>query len=541
MSFKYKTRLDGISFACHKLGDTDFPLLSKASLDELKKLSPNIDVENNPDLLGVSFNLAVPNMINNNGDGISGATASKIAKRFLHKYLNIEHNKKRVVGHITNYSFNDFKDNKFMSDDEAAQTLDPIYLSVAGVIYRTVDKSFTSLMLRNSDKNDKFNNAISASWEIGFSSYYLAVGSQSLKEAEIVTDAAQVQELSQFLKAKGGSGKMNDGTPIYRLIVGEIYPLGGGFTTNPAAQVNGVVAFDNDASISLKDSEDDKEDDKEEENQDIETEKSSADFQQEVAAFLTNKKSNSISVIKNVKNINHMDLEKLIAELKGALLEKKFGEEAVASMTSQFTEAIKQKDTEYRDSIAAEKNAKEQAQKLYNETVASVEQMKASLAATQEELNKIKEQKTQEEAVARLNARVSELDAAYELSDEDRKVIIGEVQALDSVEEAFASYKEKFGVVWKHKSKDFIKAQAAEIEKKISEQVEARLKEVSKASVATVVETKVEDKKPDITAALESAVATNTAPDSQTSVEINFRDKFAQAFSRENISVSYSK
>ena len=540
MSFKYKTRLDGISFACHKLGDTDFPLLSKASLDELKKLSPNIDIENNPDLLGVSFNLAVPNMINNNGDGISGATASKIAKRFLHKYLNIEHNKKRVVGHITNYSFNDFKDNKFMSDDEAAQTLDPIYLSVAGVIYRTVDKSFTSLMLRNSDKSDKFNNAISASWEIGFSSYYLAIGSQSLKEAEIVTDAAQVQELSQFLKAKGGSGKMNDGTPIYRLIVGEIYPLGGGFTTNPAAQVNGVVAFDNDASISLKDSEDDKEDDKEEENQDIETEESSADFQQEVAAFLTNKKSNSISVIKNVKNINHMDLEKLISELKSALLEKKFGEEAVASMTSQFVDAIKQKDAEYRESLSAEKTAKEQAEKLYKETVASVESIKSELSKTQEELNQIKKVQADEQALARQNARVAELDSAFDLSDEDRKLVIGEVQALDASEEAFASYKEKFNVVWKHKNKEAIKAQQAEIEKKISEQVEARLKEVSKASTVTA-EVKVEEQKPDVDAALESAKATNTAPDSKISGEPSLREKFAKAFSRENISVSYSK
>lgn len=540
MSFKYKTRLDGISFACHKLGDTDFPLLSKASLDELKKLSPNIDVENNPDLLGVSFNLAVPNMINNNGDGISGATASKIAKRFLHKYLNIEHNKKRVVGHITNYSFNDFKNNKFMSDDEAAQTLDPIYLSVAGVIYRTVDKSFTSLMLRNSDKNDKFNNAISASWEIGFSSYYLAIGSQSLKEAEIITDAAQVQELSQFLKAKGGSGKMNDGTPIYRLIVGEIYPLGGGFTTNPAAQVNGVVAFDNDASISLKDSEDDKEDDKEEENQDIETEESSADFQQEVAAFLTNKKSNSISVIKNVKNINHMDLEKLISELKSALLEKKFGEEAVASMTSQFVDAIKQKDAEYRESLSAEKTAKEQAEKLYKETVASVESIKSELSKTQEELNEIKKVQAEEQALARQNARVAELDSAFDLSDEDRKLVIGEVQALDASEEAFASYKEKFSVVWKHKNKEAIKAQQAEIEKKISEQVEARLKEVSKASTVTA-EVKVEEQKPDVDAALESAKATNTAPDSKISGEPSLREKFAKAFSRENISVSYSK
>jgi hypothetical protein len=425
-----------------------------------------------------------------------------------------------------------------MSEEEAGKTLDPFYLSVAGVVYKTVDSSFTSLMIRNSDPADSFRNSISASWEIGFSSYYLAVGSDNLKEADIITDPETVAEYSKFLKSRGGNGRMQDGTAINRVIVGEIYPLGGGFTTNPAAQVNGVVAFDSKVSVSLRDSEDEA---SEEEPQDLEMQDSSKDYRHEVMAFLMNKKSNSILEIKNVKNINHMDLEKLIAELKGALLEKKFGEEAVASMTSQFTEAIKQKDTEYRDSIAAEKNAKEQAQKLYNETVASVEQMKASLAATQEELNKIKEQKTQEEAVARLNARVSELDAAYELSDEDRKVIIGEVQALDSVEEAFASYKEKFGVVWKHKSKDFIKAQAAEIEKKISEQVEARLKEVSKASVATVVETKVEDKKPDITAALESAVATNTAPDSQTSVEINFRDKFAQAFSRENISVSYSK
>jgi hypothetical protein len=527
MSFKYKTRLDGISFACHKLGDTDFPLISKASLDELKKLSPNIDIENNPDLLGVSFNLAVPNMINNNGDGISGATASKIAKRFLHKYLNIEHNKKRVVGHITNYSFNNFQTNEFMSDDDAARTLDPVYLSVAGVIYRTVDKSFTSLMLRNSDKNDKFNNAISASWEIGFSSYYLAIGSQSLKEAEIVTDAAQVQELSQFLKAKGGSGKMKDGTPIYRLIVGEIYPLGGGFTTNPAAQVNGVVAFDNDASISLKDSEDEKEDDKEEENQDIETEESSADFREEVAAFLTNKKSNSISVIKNVKNINHMDLEKLISELKSALLEKKFGEEAVASMTSQFVEAIKQKDAEYRESLSAEKNAKEQAEKLYKETVASVEQAKSELQMEQE-------------ALARQNARVAELDSAFDLSDDDRKLVIGEVQALDASEEAFASYKEKFNAIWKHKNKEFVKAQQAEIEKKISEQVEARLKEVSKASTVTA-EVKVEEKKADVDAALESAKATNVAPDSKISGEPSLREKFAKAFSRENISVSYSK
>jgi len=527
MAFKYSTILDNVAVACYGISDERFKV-SKASLDELKKLSPKIDFEDNPDLLGVSFNLAVPNMINNNGDGISGATASKIAKRFMNKYLNIEHNKERVVGHITNYSFNRISDNKFLTEEEVGKSLDPVYLSVAGVIYKTVDKKFTSLMLRNSDPKDSFHNSISASWEIGFSNYYLAVGSQSLKEADIITDPKQIEEFAPFLKAKGGSGKLKDGTPVYRLIVGEIYPLGGGFTTNPAAQVNGVVAFEDAPSFSLQ----------EDENKNEEVE-ATENCIEEVQAFLSNKKSNSILERKNVKTINHMDLEKLITELKSALLEKKFGEEAVASMTSHFAEAIKQKDAEYRDSIAAEKAAKDKAEKLYNETVASVESMKAELAKTQEELNKIKEAKAQEEAVARLNARVGELDAAYDLSDEDRKLIIGEVQALQTTEEAFASYKEKFSAVWKHKNKEFIKAQAAEIEKKISEQVEARLKEVSKASATP--EVKVEEQKADVAAALENATATNKAPDSKVAVEQSFREKFAKAFSRENISVSYSK
>jgi len=354
MAFKYSTILDNVAVACYGISDERFKI-SKASLDELKKLSPKIDFEDNPDLLGVSFNLAVPNMINNNGDGISGATASKIAKRFMNKYLNIEHNKERVIGHITNYSFNRIGDNKFLTEEEVGKTLDPVYLSVAGVIYKTVDKKFTSLMLRNSDPKDSFYNSISASWEIGFSNYYLAVGSQSLKEADIITDPKQIQEFSQFLKAKGGAGKLKDGTPVYRLIVGEIYPLGGGFTTNPAAQVNGVVAFEDAPSFSVQEDE--------KKNEEVEANENCIE---EVSAFLTNKKSNSILQIKNVKTINHMDLEKLITELKSALLEKKFGEEAVASMTSHFAEAIKQKDAEYRDSIAAEKAAKDKAEKLYN-------------------------------------------------------------------------------------------------------------------------------------------------------------------------------
>ena len=45
--------------------------LSKASLDKLKFLFPNIDLENDFDLLPVAFNAAVINKNNKNGDLIS--------------------------------------------------------------------------------------------------------------------------------------------------------------------------------------------------------------------------------------------------------------------------------------------------------------------------------------------------------------------------------------------------------------------------------------------------------------------------------------
>ena len=45
-----------------------------------------------------------------------------------------------------------------------------------------------------------------------------------------------------MLKAFGGKGKTDDGTPLYRLIVGNVYPLGIGFTMKPAANVKGIIS-----------------------------------------------------------------------------------------------------------------------------------------------------------------------------------------------------------------------------------------------------------------------------------------------------------
>ena len=55
-------------------------------------------------------------------------------------------------------------------------------------------------------------------------------------------------EMRGKLKAYGGSGKLDDGTKIYRLLRGDIYPLGIGFTTTPAADVKGLYSNKNEES-----------------------------------------------------------------------------------------------------------------------------------------------------------------------------------------------------------------------------------------------------------------------------------------------------
>ena len=66
-----------------------------------------------------------------------------------------------------------------------------------------------------------------------------------MQDAEIVHSEKQIEELNKYLKAFDGEGMMDDGTEVYRLISGDVYPLGIGFTTNPAANVEGLIQLDN--------------------------------------------------------------------------------------------------------------------------------------------------------------------------------------------------------------------------------------------------------------------------------------------------------
>jgi hypothetical protein len=527
MKYKYTTKFDAPIHSC-VIGEDSF--ISTASLENLKSLLPqNIDFSENIDLLGVAFNAAVVNKFNKNDDGMDSATAARVVNNFLHKPTNIEHDKSKVVGHIVSAGFSEFGSSQLLNKEEISDKKDPFNISLGAVVYKYANKEFANLIERSVDPNDSMYQNISTSWEVGFSDYVIAIGSIDLKDAEIVSSPKAFEEMRAKLKAYGGPGRLEDGTKVYRLLRGEIYPLGIGFTTTPAADVKGLYsdAYE-DSEVEIKDKRDKKE------------------YFQVKKPILPEKKDTAISqiVTNNVKNKKEtiMDLEKIVSELKDLLVEKKFSEEAVASMTSTFAEAIRQKDTEYRDSLVKAEQEKEALAKEREELKASFEKIEKQLEEASQKISEFEVLKQQEEALARFNSRMEVLDQEYDLDDEDRKVLADDLKGLDASEEAFASYQNKLSIMWRHKNKEAKASLEKSIQEKIDAEVAKRVGSVSKASVSNDPEEKEEETAEVAEEALENAEASeagipNSNENSSRQPE-TLREKFAGAFSRENIVIS---
>ena len=158
-NFKYKTKY---SFDIYATTDLENDLnISLASLENLRPLIPkSIDLERNIDLVGAAFNAAVVNKFNKNGDGINSETAVDLIEYFVNKPTNIEHKKQKVVGHIVNAGFTDTNNNKIIGNSAALKNKDPYYISLAAVIYKTVNKDFADVLLQSSDADSDFFNKI---------------------------------------------------------------------------------------------------------------------------------------------------------------------------------------------------------------------------------------------------------------------------------------------------------------------------------------------------------------------------------------------
>jgi len=510
--------------------------LSEASLSSLKPLIPqDIDFDRNIDLLGIAFNAAVVNRFNKNDDGITTETALAALDYFINKPTNIEHNKQKVVGHVVSAGFSKYGEASLIRRDEIdPEDLTPFNIALASVVYKAVNSEFASLVERSVNPEDELYQSVSASWEIGFSDYVIALGSKNLEEAEIIEDEKHIEELKANLRAFDGSGKLEDGTEIYRLVTGDVYPLGIGFTANPAADVKGIFLHGEDKKKGIEANED---------RMDVEIiHVESPAFSEKINI---SKKNNShaekthvnLDEIKNVMEVNELlDQIKALIEEKS---EEKFSEESVANIIKVVSDAIRDKSEQYVSEKAEAEQAKQEAVDAQVELEKKIELIEKDLSSSTERVQELESEQAEAKAEQLFNGRMEELDKEYELSDEDRKVIVADVRSLDLTEESFSAFQEKMKVIFSHKAKEFIQEQKEIFEKAVQAEV---AKEVS-TTLKTEEKTEAKDDEGETEVALDQVEATSEEVSSNNAEtaekEDSFRDKFEKAFSEDNVIINY--
>ena len=536
LPYKYTTKFDNVICASSQMQESQ---ISKASIDSLRPLIPsNINLDKNIDLLAVAFNAAVVNKFNKNGDGIDSETAVAVKDYFVHKPTNIEHDRDRIVGHIVSAGFSEYSQYSELINEEAALIKDePFNIALAAVVYKTASKEFAELVVNSTDQESDFFQTVSASWEIGFNEYVISVGGDDLLESTIVSDPEEVKAYAPYLKASGGKGELQDGRKVNRLIVGDIYPLGIGFTSNPAADVKGLIA----------------------ETGEPQEERSSRN--QPIDKIIIKSKKTSQSKKQDVLNKEQhknliMDTKQIINEFRAALDEKlgkqDFSEETVASISKVFSDAIKEKSEQYiadLEKAKAEKEEASQAQASLQEKMLEVEEQ---LQSTKEKLIALEAENSSREAEVRFNSRMEALSEVYDLDDEDLKILASELTQVDESEEGFASYQEKLSKVWKHKNKDFIAAEQKAFEARVDQEVAKRLETVEAtdteetseevAKISKASENQEQDSSDEVEDALENVQVEDAAVinnnESSSEVSSSLRDRFAKTF-KESVKISY--
>ena len=395
--------------------------LALASMVQLEKFLPEVDVEKNVDLLPVAFNAFVANRVNKNGDVVDTETAVAMHDNFINKPITIEHNRKSVVGTILTAGFSRFGSDEPLTKEQVKDLKEPFNVTLGGVVWKVVDQNLADKIESSSDPTSEDYMGISASWELGFTDYNLVVLEGEEKNIENgleISDPEEVEKHMDKLRGFGGEGKFDDNSNIYRKVINNVVPLGIGLTENPAADVKGVLT----------------------ENAATE-EKALAkeSLKQETISQNTNKtvKTKKVEAIMKIENLTEITDESLQTLTASAIHE--FIQESLKKASEEYSS----KQTEQEDSL---NEAREQHETLSKEH----DSLKTQLEDVKAQLEKLEAEKAEAEKLESFNQRMASYDERFKLTDEDRKVIAAQIKDLD--EEAFAELDKTLSVLLSSKA-----------------------------------------------------------------------------------------
>lgn len=466
--------------------------LSMASTEQLKKFIPEIDLENNIDLLPIAFDACVVNRVNKNGDVMDSATAAKIAKNFINKPINIEHNRNTVVGCILSYAFTEFGSNNKIEEKDIDKIKGPFNITLGGLVWKIVNQDLADKIEESNDPTSMHYMSISASWELGFGDFNVIVldeNEKNIENGKFITDASEIDKIKNYLKGFGGNGKLENGKYVYRQVAGKVLPLGIGLTLNPAADVKGVAANINNLDIELKE-----------------------------------EKASTEESDQNISSQDHkLDVKKDIIYMKISKIEQITDQLLKEVTASSITDFIADEIKKVSDQFVAEKAEKENELKNANEKISAMTSEHEGVKKQVEELNqKLSALEAEKEAKAKeekFSMRMASLDSEYDLNEEDRKVLAKQIKDLS--DEAFEDYKSSVAILLRDKSKKVLEEKAKAAQKEVSvEEVKASETPVETAKTEEVVNQAVEN----------GTQASTNIPNSAPAAEPTVREKYAKAF-----------
>lgn len=512
--------------------------LAQASLADVGKFIPNIDTEKNLDLLPVAFNACVVNRVNKNGDVIDTPTALAMYQEFINKPINVEHDRKKVIGVILTAGFSEFGTDKPLSPNDVKDLTKPFNITLGGVIWKLVSPELSDLIEESNDESSKHYKEVSASWELGFTAYRIALmegGKKNLAEAtKIISDPEEIKQAQNKLVALGGDGKYND-MFAYRMPSYDVLPLGIGFTEKPAAEVKGVAVPQKEEVGQEKKQAFSKPalDEKEPKPVTIpiptESNKVGIKYDSQEVTYKTENKISQSSET-NV-NQGKTIMFKTIKDITDESLKQ-----ATASAVTEFIAAELKKGS---DDFETQKNA-------LNTKLAKAEEegkkANEALAELKKQVEALSKEKADREAVEKFNARMSEVVASFELDDEVRALVASELKAIAS-DEDYAKWLSKSKVLLKgfakkakddkkdDKKKDDDKDDAkaakskADMEDGDGDEAKKKKAKASEATASQVVNDAIDNAKKD---------EGKTLPNGSTAAAPTMREKYAQAFAKDN-------
>ncbi len=472
--------------------------LAMASLVDIGDFIPNLDTDTNYDLLPIAFNACVINRVNKNDDVVDTEHGIAMAKHFINKPINVEHNRERVVGTILTAGYSEFGTDKPLTEEQVKDLKGPFNITLGGVVWKVVNSHLAEIIENASDPTSEDYLRVSASWELGFTDYNIAVAEEdekNIENATIISDNEKVDELKDTLRGFGGEGSLDTGERIYRHVVGEIIPLGIGLTETPAAEVKGVAV-------------------KKEEEEEIKAEDHQQDTPEnaeKVSHFeeknVIENKDTSIMKITNINDITDESLKQLKAS-------------AVSDFISDEIKKVS-------DQFEAEKTQREEVIKTTQE---KFDQVAENLESVKAELDKMKQEKAEQESLELFNQRMAAFDEEYELNDQIRAHVASDIK--DMSEEDFVGYKDKMAAFLSGYDKKTIAAEKAEAEAKAA----AEAKEVEEAAKQESQEETVEEV---VEQAVDNAeeVEQQATPNTTDASDATLYDKYKDAFSIDNFNI----